>query len=69
MTRQLLTSNNSQCPRCKFNDKVSGLRQGKIYDNVRQWFKDNTTYTEAQLNKADHYCDRCLIVFVTENKL
>ena len=63
MTRKSLTSINSNCPRCKFNDKVNTLRVSKISDNVRQWFKDNTTYTEDQLKEANHYCDRCLIVF------
>ena len=71
MTRKLLTSKNSECPRCKFNDQVNRLDKNKehwLTKRVLDWFRDNTTYTEDQLTLANKYCNRCNIVFVMEGK-
>ena len=65
MTRQTSFSYNGNCPRCKYNDKVRPLRKdSKISNNIRQWYKDNTTYQDDQIKQATHECERCSILFI-----
>ena len=60
MTRKTYITKNGNCPRCKFGDKVEKLKADEHWlgKRIRDWFRNNTTYTEEQLKNASHYCDR-----------
>ncbi len=58
------------CPRCKKNDLVTEFRdESHFTQNIKDWYRRNTTYTEQQLEESTHECNRCDIVYIVKKEL
>jgi len=69
MTRKTYITKSGNCPRCKFNDLVTEFRdKSHITQNIKEWYRRNTTYTEEQLKDSTHECNRCNIVFIVKKE-
>ena len=65
--RKTYITEHENCPRCKFNDLVTQITHGRFRsDNVLDWYRRNTIYTEEQLKNCTHECNRCSIVFIVK---
>lgn len=68
--RKNYITNSENCPRCQKNDLVTQFRDESFFtQNIKDWYRRNTTYTEDQLKDSTHECNRCNIVYIVKKPI